>query len=494
MMSETFAGHESEDILSAAWRVTEAVKNADGYDELSSAISLRYATRGEFNRAVEIADTINDPYTQDKTLAEVAVKCADAGEEDGAFELIDSLEDFSFQTTAASHIAVAHAAAGKFDRAVEIASGMEDNSATLAEIAHQCAAQGDYERALEIVEGLDLPLYKALALTRIADSHLQAGRVDEAGELLAQALEETDTLDDDNDRPSTLAEIALKLSEAGQAEQAAEVLSKATNEAENADYRDALLAQIAASHARLKQYDRAVEVVEKITDVYVTAAALSNLAAIEHAEEGRQADALQLLSDAFDLLSENQPEDQNEELQRRNMLALVALQDAEFGQSSQAIKAAQSIGALHEQHQALSGIAVRFARAGNYDAALQAARAMEDESYKAQALLNISRALTATGAPEQGLEALSEATRLIEKLERPSVRVPALAQAAVAYAEAGQPERCAPLFRQALTESKLITDAYQKASALISIADACAKAEYELDDETKEMLWEISVV
>jgi hypothetical protein len=51
-----------------------------------------------------------------------------------------------------------------------------------------------------------------------------------------------------------------------------------------------------------------------------------------------------------------------------------------------------------------------------------------------------------------------------------------------------------PLIAQALQLTKSIGDAEAKASALLSISDACTRTEYELDEESKEMLWEISSV
>ncbi len=496
-MSETFEEHESEDILSAVLRVTETVKNADSYDELASALALRYAAREDFDRAVEVADTINDPYTQERTIADIAVKSAAAGHEDGALELVDSLEDFSHQTTALSQLAVAHAAAGEFDRAVELASGMEDNSSTLAEIAAQCATAGDFERALDITETLDLPLYRALALARIADAFLKAGRTDEATELLTQARDETLEIDTDDERASTRAEIALRLAEAGQAEQAAEVFTQAIEDAELAQdpYRETTLAQIAVSHARLKQYDMAVAVTEKINDVYVAADTLANLATIERAEEGREADALQLLNDAYELLKEDEPEVQKEEVQRWRALATVAVRYAEFGEHAQALKATESIGSDNDKSRALVEIALRSAEAGDADAALRTARAIDDDNYRVNALLQLSRALISTDATsEAGFTSLLEAVRHIEQLERPVERVFGLSAAANIYAEAGRKEQTTRLLRQALTECKQITNEHEKASALLSIADAYAKTGDEPDEKAKEILWEISAV
>lgn len=493
-MSEEYEEPELEDALAASWRLAGAVKNAESYDELASAISQRYAGREEFDRAVEIADTINDPYTRDRNLAEIAVKADAVGEEDAAFQLLDSLEDLSHQATATSNIAIAHAAAGDFDRAIEIAETMEDRSATLAEIAVQCAGQGEGARALEIAGTLDFPLHASLVLTRVAASYIEAGRVGEGVELLSRALEEAAAIENADEKATTLSEIALQFSAAGQDEQAAVILSQALAVAENAEeiYKDLALSQIAATHSRLKQYDNAVKVAEKIDDAYQAASTLISLAVIEHEDETRQAEAMQLLSDAYDLIRDEVPETQREETQRNGLLALLAIRYADFGQTEPSRKAAATLVEPEERLQALTAVAVRYAQAEKYDEAITAARAIDEETHKADALLKVSRVMLVTDAKERGGEILSEALSLNEKLSRPADRAHILSEAAIARAEAGQKEEAAPLIKRALLETKSINGEYHKATALLSIADACEKTEYELDDEAQEILWDAS--
>lgn len=496
-MSEEYEELQIQDALGGALRVAGAVKNAEGYDELAAAISQRYAVREDYDRAVELADTINDPYTRDRTLSEVAVKAAAAGQDEYAFELLASIEDLSHQDTGASSIAIAHASAGELDRAVEIADAMEDNSATLAEIAAQCAAHAEYERALSLVERLDFPLYAALALMRIAGSYIDAGHTSEATELLSTALGKAAAIDTLDEKATTLSEIALKFSAAGQEEQAAQIMSQALAVAEHAEtvYREAALSQIAASHSRLGQYDAAVKITEKIEDVYQAAATLITLAVIEHEDETRHAEAQQLLSDAYDLIREEVPDTQRDETQRNSLLALIILRHAEFGQAEQARKAAASLYAPDEKHRALAAAAASLAQGGKYDDALALVKAIDDEAFKTTALLRISRAMIAAHADdERGLKVLSEAVSLSENLPRPADTVQALSEAAVAYTEAGHKERVTRLMRDSLLEVKSIKGEYGKTAALLAISDACAKTEYELDEETREILWEVSTV
>ena len=493
-MSEQFEHVEVEDALAAALRVSAAVKNADGYDELAAAIAGRYAKRADFNRAVEIADSINDPYTMEKTLAEIAVALAAAGQEDGALELISSLEDFSHQATAKSQIAVAHATAGEFDLAMEIASELDDSSSTLVEIAYQSVEKGEFERALDIVDVLDFPLGSVGVRNRLAQEYFLTGRVEEGIELLTLALDQTEFIEPATDRAGALSELALRFADAGHPDKATEILSQATEVATESEdvFRDAALSQVASGHARLKQYDSAVSVTEKIDDVYLATATLIDLAIIEHEDDARNEEASLLLSDAFDLISEDEPQTQRDEVQHDHLAARIASSFANFGDVDQALKAARILSNADLRFWSLSQVAMQFAEAGAFDHAITAARAIEDESYKTNTLIRVGRLMIASGQQEQGIPILTEAARSIESLERPFDRVQASSNLAVAYGEAAQDEHIAPLITETVHTAQSITDAHIKASALIFISDACTRTEFEMNEEMKDTLWEMS--
>ena len=495
-MSERIEELEPEDALAAAQRVSETVKNADNYDELASAIAHRYAMRSDFNRAVEIADTINDPFAMEESIAAIAVMLSAVGREADAFELVESLEDFSHQATATSRIAVAHAVNGDFDRAIEVASGMDDNASTLVDIAYQFADKGQYERALEITEDLDFPLGSVWVRTRIAQDYSKAGRTEEALQVLSQALEQAEEIDPPNEKAGTDSEIALRFFELGVVERSREILAQALADAKSSDkiYRDAALAQAAAGHARLKLYDSAVSIAEAIDSVYMAASTLIDLALIEHEDESRRADALQLLSDAFDLIVEEVPETQRDEAQRHHLLARIALVNANFGLVDRALRAAKSIGEPDERAQVVSSVAVRLAEVSKYDEVRTALQELDDESHMANALVKISQVANAAGIHDEGTEFLVEATKLVEKIEHPVDRVHTLMELAGTFKTCEDAKQLASMFTQALSDTKLITSEFQKVAALLSIADACAKTKYEMDEESKELLWEIVVV
>jgi predicted negative regulator of RcsB-dependent stress response len=158
------------------------------------------------------------------------------------------------------------------------------------------------------------------------------------------------------------------------------------------------------------------------------------------------------------------------------------------------LKAAKSIGEPDERDQVVSSVAVRLAEVAKYDEARAALREMDDDSYVASALVKISQVATTAGAHEKGTECLAEATRFVGKVERPLDRVHTLMELARTCVEGEEAERLASIFTQALDDTKLITSEFQKVSALLSISDTCAKTKYEMDEESREMLWEIAVL
>ena len=495
-MSERFEELEIDDALAAASRVASAIKNADSYDELAAAIAYRYAQRSDFDRAVDVADTINDPFAMEKSIADIAVLLNADGQEDGAFELIDSIEDPSHAANARSQIAVAHAAAGNVDRALEIATAMDDTSGTLVDIAYQCADQDIHDRAIEIVGLMDFPLGAVWVRCRVARDYHKSGRVEEALEMLNLAFDETEEVEPPNERAAALAELAVRFQEFGSDEKSAQVLLLAMEVAETADedFQDAAFSQIAAGHARLKQYDSAVSVTEKIDSVYLAASTLVELAIIEHEDESRHDDAVLLLSDAYDLIVEDEPHSQRDEAQHNYLLARIGVTYALFDELDRAIKASFAINELDMRFRALSDVAMQFVQVEKPDDALTMARKIEDESICTGTLIKIARVLITTGSKDQGLGVLTEASRLFEKLERPFDKSQLAASLAIAYAEDDDSDRIGPTIKQALEFARLIADPSAKTAALLTIADACGKTGYELDEQSKEALWEIASV
>ncbi len=495
-MTKEFEELEVEDALSAALRMSASIKNADAYDDVASSLAHRYAQRSVFDRAVGIADTIKDPYTMDKTIGEIAVAAAAAGYETEAFELIESIEELSHQATSTSQIAIATAVEGNFDRAIEIAKTLDDNAATLSEIARLCAINGEIEKAQEILDLLDFPIYSAWVRLHMADGYGRAGRTEEALESISMAKDDAEQIDTTDERATTLAEVAVRFSEAGDVEQADEILTLAIAEAAEAEelYRDTVLSQIAVSFGRLKQYDRAVEVAEKIEDVYQVTATLVRLAVAEFEDGSRQAEASQLLSDALDLIRDEAPLTQRAEAQRHNLLALVALRFADFGNRESAIQASNSIHAEDERILSIANVAVRYAQAGQFDEAHSIANLLDGKVSHSRCLLGIAREAITAKENDRALPILTEARALIESLEISPDKVHLLMELSVIQAGAGQTEEVTSFFNQSLDDIRLIKGEYPRATAMLAIADASTKLEYEFDDQLVEMLWEIAAV
>ncbi|MBO8183487.1 MAG: tetratricopeptide repeat protein [Archaeoglobus sp.] len=89
---------------------------------------LELIRAGEFDKALEVAEKIEDSYAKSWTLSSIAKACAEVGELGKALEVIDKalevaeeIEDSYFKSWTLSSIAKACAEIGEFDKALEIA-------------------------------------------------------------------------------------------------------------------------------------------------------------------------------------------------------------------------------------------------------------------------------------------------------------------------------------------------------------------------------------
>ena len=243
---------------------------------------------------------------------------------------------------------------------------------------------------------------------RVGQDYYKAGRTEEAIELFSQALDDTEAIDPPNERVAALSELALRFNEAGRAKEAADVMAQAIAVATEADmeFRDAAFSHIATGHARLKQYDEAVSIVEKVESIYLATSTLVDLSVIEHQDDERHSESVHLLSDAYDLISEEEPQSQRDESQQHYLLSRIATSFAYFGEPEKALQASASISALDTQYRALAEVAMRFAESGEFEHALTSQRSIGDDGERAAVLIRIGHAMIAADAREQGIEVL----------------------------------------------------------------------------------------
>ncbi|XGV96840.1 MAG: tetratricopeptide repeat protein [Leptolyngbya sp. BL-A-14] len=178
-------------------------------------ISMKYAEQGQYNQALELAKSIVvGEYGKGGSNRETAItylvdRLAHAKQYNRAFKTVKQIDDSSFRTMAMAHIAKAYAKAGQkqkaealFSQALKAANSIEDEnyqrprliafpkSNALVSVAEDQAEAGQYEQALQIASIISND-YKRGLLEAIAISYASAGQVEQAHELLSQALQIT---------------------------------------------------------------------------------------------------------------------------------------------------------------------------------------------------------------------------------------------------------------------------------------------------------------
>src|ERR1051325_857860 len=118
----------------AAERLAVALEG-DAQAEVISIIASRYAKLGLVDHAIELAETISDPFARNNTFAEIAAASITDGDSDDADALLEMIDDPGTRSVAIEEIAVQYAALGDVDKSLELASELDDADPALRRIA-----------------------------------------------------------------------------------------------------------------------------------------------------------------------------------------------------------------------------------------------------------------------------------------------------------------------------------------------------------------------
>jgi tetratricopeptide (TPR) repeat protein len=207
----TFPKHEEERFEHAyqeALQIAQKIEDGWGRSWALREIAIAVAEAGQFDRALQIAQKI-DELDRSSVLVGVLAK---AGQFDRALQIAQKIEDASGRSWALSDIAIVLAKAGQFDRALQIAQKIEDESIRSWALVGVLAKAGQFDRALQIAqEETENELDHSLALKYIAAALAEAGQLD-------RALEVAETIDHPIARLQALAAIVAAKREAEKGE------------------------------------------------------------------------------------------------------------------------------------------------------------------------------------------------------------------------------------------------------------------------------------
>jgi tetratricopeptide (TPR) repeat protein len=486
------------DFLSCALAVAQTV-HGDGYSEVIEAVAVLYAQRGDLDRAVELAGAIPDPYLRDRAIGAIAANSVEPETSDFADDLIDSIEDPSLHELALEQIAIKHAERGDFERATSIANDLVNAGTVLGEIALIYDNKGLFPDALKVANTIELAVSRATTLGQLASQAAKKERKDEAITLLEEAVTTADEIEFAEDHVYGLVGIAGVFEELGDKERAFNLLLEAYALCEDIEsspaagisptsVRDEALAQIVAGLSNLQFFEKADEVLENIEDPFQFSLATSQLAlAYQKSEHPEKAEAL--LDQAVEITSEEQVWSEQAVHTRNSLLAKLAYAYATCGNYEKSLRVAQTIDSSGIRVSVLNEIAKKGITSGLR--ATHVTDLLPDSTAKSSCWLSIRDALVAANEPELAENAIRQSIANAEEIEIPFERSLAVGEIAMRFVNTDQGGRANALVRKAILSIGEIEGNFQKARALLDLAQKHQSIEREVTEADRNLLQEI---
>ncbi len=277
-----------------AFQLVEAIEDSGTQAQARERMALAKSAKGAFEKAFEIADTLDHP---DNVLAAIAVNASEDDKKETATEAVEGIEFpytkvVTLQTIAAQKIEKDEKkeAVEFLEKAIESAEDIdfaEEKIRALTDIASHFTDAGRRDRAIETLDkakqaAVELTnVHRDAFLSNIAYGFFHAGSIDLADRTL-------DLVEDKTQLASSLTGFAREYwakDEHGEALETLEeayAILKSQHEKETRDSRSkfALFSTIAALFANYEKPERAIEIAQEIPSEDEQASALAQIAQI----------------------------------------------------------------------------------------------------------------------------------------------------------------------------------------------------------------------
>lgn len=484
-----------------------AIRVARSYDHDASyslaEIAVRYAKIGQFDKAILLANEVENRDERAVGLLKIAVEYWNDGEKDKALEIFNTIAETpatSYRQYTLGLMAKQYAAAKQYERVFEIASiKMQDSyhvSVALEAIVDTFDVTRDNLDVLaSLIQRLGKPCDvddKSRILTKITVKYAEAGQYDYALRLAHKMGRATSKNEVDNfDRDNALQKIALILADAGQYDRAIQVVNPAENY-----FKDKALIEIAGKLIAAGQKGKALEILSQVLrpllkdidkeydDAGYRARRVSEVA-VKYGQAESKDKAAKLLEKAL-----KSAKAVRKFTERDDALHEVAISYAEIGLYDEAIQVAQTNNFEYSKIKPLADIGVEMVRAGSDNQvgqvvkAIQAAHLDDRAELKADGLLAIADAYLKAGQRDAAVNLLSIGFDIARSASFNEAQPIVMGNIAVKYAEAGEYERAFEVIRE-------IKEKFYKVFALADIGVLQAEKGQELSEESKSLLREI---
>src|SRR3989442_177179 len=502
--------------LAQAAREAEKPSYADAFNLYQEALTIAEAVTAQYPLS-PLADKLvqgevkigSSTFTElkDTIVPQARLKAeAEASPLACALGVARTAEDVTVIAKLWLEIADKYAAVGQYDQVLQLVKTAGDATYGLSsQIINEHTGAGQYDQALQVAASIEDPPFKADMLAELASKYTEAGQVmlpnragwytterpvvpensrlrplapyseEKAAEILSQALQVANIIEDSYSKAGALVEITGKHIEAEQYDQALQLI----NTIEEPSFKADLLAQIATKYAEAEYYDQALQLVNTIEDPSSRAETLAAIAN-KYAQAGHYNHALKLANTIadFDLrvgVLIGIAEQYTAAEQQALMLPWLQPRMPTFQLSNEVAYAAinyfqeKAWHILSQVNTDLPQIAGKYAEAGQYPQALQIANTITEVDLRAEVLAEIARAYAQTGHEKKAAELLSQALKVANTIENVSSKGEVLAEIARKYAHAGH-------YDQALQIVSTIEDPSSKAGALAEMAQKCMEA------------------
>lgn len=480
--------------LGCAVKVARSMGDSGSYT--LAEIAVRYAQIGEFNKAIQLVDTVEDREERIVGLLKIAVRYWKKGKTDLAgktFGEIAQIPSASFHQYTLGQIAEQYAAAKQYEQVFDIAATkMEDDyhaSVALEAIVDNVNAHGNEDELnilAEVIKRVEKLSEKSRILTKIAVKYAEGGRYDRALPLAESMADNEDNFD----RDDTLHEIALILAKDGQFDRAIK-LARRTDDY----FKEETVTELAGRLIEVGQVDKALSLLPEVLRSLLSGIDENDIpgyiaervadVAVRYAQAGKKEKAVETLSKALALAKATR-----KNVERDEALHKVAVSYSKIGLFDQAIEVAQSNNYQYGKVEALADVGAEMVKAGQDNKVMQVMLMIQDaaltdrEEMKANGMMTIADAYLKAGRKDMAMSVLSIGFEIARSAKVNDFQPTTMEHLAEKYAEMGEYEKA---FEVVLAT----TEPFHRAHALMDIGVSHAKSEQVLSVKSKELLSEI---
>jgi hypothetical protein len=492
------ANHNDNDVtefLMAAEKFAVHLEG-DAHAEVISIIASRYARLGLVDRAIELAETISDPFARNNTFAEIAAASITNSDSDYAEALLETIDDPGIRSVAIEEIAVQYAALGDVDKSLELASELDDADPALRRIA---LIAGTFSpRSVELALSITAPDLRCDTLGQLVAAALRADRKAEAAELLAESLRAAEEIEFSQNRIYALLGIASLYEKFGDTDRALEILSHALELCKSfegqppvglsSSYpRGEALAQITESFARLGHFEQADVAAEQIEDPFQFARA-STREAIEYFRTGEIDQALTLLSEALELVLDEPVYGEQWMLMKDSLLAELAVAFVIVGHLEKSFQVTEKLSSETHRYMALEEVGKECARGGNSRGVFQAAESITNNYSNTSYWLAVTDVLKESAETDLARQTLLEAAKSARLIQNNYERATSLIEVAYRFALINDSAEASELFTLALVTINQLEQDDKKALSLLRIDERFRELNRKPNEAERQLL------